>query len=50
MTARKDQRDHLNELLEGLLPGDGCAAFLAGLLCIVLLVVGIALLWSSCGC
>ena len=48
MTERKDQRDILNELLEALLSGDGCATFLAGVLCIVLLVVGVALLWSGC--
>ena len=48
MTDRKDQRDVLNELLEAVGMSDGCATFLAGVLAIVVLVAGLALLWSAC--
>ena len=48
MTERKDQRDVLNELLEAVGLDDGCATFLAGVLVVVLLVAGVALLWSGC--
>ena len=48
MTERKDQRDLLNELLEAVTIGDGCASVLAGLLVIAVLVAGLGLLWSAC--
>lgn len=48
MSERNNQRDVLNELLEALGMSDGCATFLAGALVVVVLVAGVALLWSGC--
>ena len=49
MTEREEQRDLLNELLEAISIGDGCAGCLAGAASIVLLIVVCMALWSSCG-
>ena len=41
-------RDRLNEFLEAFSLSDGCATFLAYVLVIVLLVVGVSVWWASC--
>jgi hypothetical protein len=42
------KRDRLNEFLEAFSLSDGCATFLAYVLVIVLLVVGVSVWWASC--
>ena len=42
------KRDRLNELLEAFSISDGCATFLAYVLVLVLVVVGLSAWWASC--